>query len=304
MIFTRGYLENLNPNLQIEDEEWRPTKYDNIEVSNWGNIRRLATTITYRRKDIDKLITRHIPTLIYNVNFSEDGYAKCIIWKNKELSCHRQVALAFIPNFDEDKVEVDHIDYNPGNPYYKNLQWVTPSENRVRSYKHVLIANGRPVVDIISGKVYPSITKYAETFDNPYSAEQCIRHALSNTYYYVPKYDILVKYLEDELKTNNVSDLLMKCRIREIRKIVNPGVKCINTGIIYPNAYSASKYLDLPPSCVSEVLEKFKGYYKKKNLKFEYIYWKYASDSEIIPVIPYFIQYFKSRKGGRKVKTN
>jgi len=45
---------------------------------------------------------------------------------------HRLVAMVFHKNPDPDKkTEVNHLDYDTQNPYFKNLQWVTPLENRI-----------------------------------------------------------------------------------------------------------------------------------------------------------------------------
>lgn len=47
----------------------------------------------------------------------------------KTVSIHRLVALHFVPNLDK-KREVHHIDGNPLNNAYWNLQWVTGDENQ------------------------------------------------------------------------------------------------------------------------------------------------------------------------------
>src|SRR5690606_3541376 len=41
---------------------------------------------------------------------------------------HRLVAMAYVPN-PNNKPEVDHIDNDPDNNHYTNLQWVTHQEN-------------------------------------------------------------------------------------------------------------------------------------------------------------------------------
>lgn len=60
-----------------------------------------------------------------------NGYAMIILHKNKQLTpikIHRLVALLFVPN-PENKPMVNHKDGNKMNSYYKNLEWVTRSEN-------------------------------------------------------------------------------------------------------------------------------------------------------------------------------
>lgn len=49
---------------------------------------------------------------------------------------HRLVAICFIDNPDPiNKIEVNHNDWDKMNPYYKNLSWVTPQENRAHARK-------------------------------------------------------------------------------------------------------------------------------------------------------------------------
>lgn len=51
----------------------------------------------------------------------------------KWYSIHRLVALVYVPNPDN-KPDVDHIDNDPLNNHYTNLQWVTHAENLALSY--------------------------------------------------------------------------------------------------------------------------------------------------------------------------
>lgn len=62
----------------------------------------------------------------------------------RRVYAHRLVALAFIPNADKQKKEVNHKDGNKLNNTVNNLEWVTPSENQqhaleleLRKFNHV-----------------------------------------------------------------------------------------------------------------------------------------------------------------------
>ncbi|ARF11235.1 HNH endonuclease [Klosneuvirus KNV1] len=59
--------------------------------------------------------------------------------KSYHILVHILVAHAFIPNDDESKVLVNHIDENKKNNYYKNLEWKTPSGNVNHSLKKRLM---------------------------------------------------------------------------------------------------------------------------------------------------------------------
>lgn len=303
MIITKEYLEQINPGILIEDEIWKPIpeidKY--LEVSTYGNFRRIEHSVSYMRGNTP--VVRHLPEMLYKVNKNEEGYLTSVVMHNKQMYCHRIVAIAFIP-FDLDirNYEVDHIDNNPSNPYYKNLQWLNPQENKLKSYTNVLRSNGRPLREIKSGYVYASITQIENELN---IQEQMITYGLKHYNGYVPKYDLCFEDAQFEdigkvIHLDNDDKHLFESRRIVIENIQKQGVRCVTTNQIFPTAISASISLNLPPACVSEVLNKYNGIYKKKNLKFEYVNWCEASDSEILSVMPHFISVFKLRSGGGK----
>lgn len=97
-------------------EEFRVIKgHENYEINEYGVVRRV---------DTHRIMCDHVrginarPT----VELSSNGVIK-------KLLVSRLVAIAFIPNDDPSKFEVDHIDRNFFNSHVSNLKWVTKSEN-------------------------------------------------------------------------------------------------------------------------------------------------------------------------------
>lgn len=94
------------------------------------------------------------------------GYEEVILKKNgdrKPKLIHRLVAEAFVPN-PQGKREVNHKDGNKHNNDYRNLEWVTPSENIRHSYdvlSHKLTT--KRVVCVETGEVFESITAAADS---------------------------------------------------------------------------------------------------------------------------------------------
>lgn len=57
-----------------------------------------------------------------------------ILIHGKYYKVHQLVAICFIPNV-ENKPEINHIDNNPENNHYKNLEWVTRSEQMKHAFR-------------------------------------------------------------------------------------------------------------------------------------------------------------------------
>ena len=118
-------------------EEWKSINKE-YEISNYGNLRR-------SKKGTTKLVKPEI---------LKKGYLRVSIWENgirNRKLIHRLVAEAFIPN-PENKSQIDHINNDTSDNRVENLRWVTAKENvqhsieqyrfvtdkKVNAYKNVI----------------------------------------------------------------------------------------------------------------------------------------------------------------------
>lgn len=106
-----------------KDIEWKEiyrSKFRIYYISNYGDFKNVLLK-TGKEKILKNSLDGH-------------GYYFSRVEKRITWSTHRLVAQAFIPN-PENKKYVNHIDGNPKNNYYKNLEWCTPSENMLHKYR-------------------------------------------------------------------------------------------------------------------------------------------------------------------------
>lgn len=91
---------------------------DNYQISNYGNVKNKITG----------------KILIGDKN--NIGYRRVILYqpKKKRFFVHRLVALHFVDGYKENLV-INHIDGNKENNHYKNLEWVTRSENDLHAFR-------------------------------------------------------------------------------------------------------------------------------------------------------------------------
>lgn len=133
-----------------EQERWKDVKeYEGMyQVSTHGDVRSVD------RVTPDK---RNIKGRYLKIRLDRYGYSAVSLSKNskiKNLKVHRLVAINFIKN-QKNKPQVNHLDGNKTNNYYKNLEWATAKENQNHAWSHGLKENVKPATSKI-GKKYAS----------------------------------------------------------------------------------------------------------------------------------------------------
>lgn len=123
--------------MKNQKEIWKDIKgYEGYyQVSNLGNVKSLERYVPHERKTFEfireRILKQHKKRYCF-VALSLNG-------KIKNLTVHRLVAKAFIPN-PENKETVNHISGNKHDNRVENLEWLTVEENN----NHALINNLKP----------------------------------------------------------------------------------------------------------------------------------------------------------------
>lgn len=115
-------------------EKWKKIKgYEKLyEISSFGRVKSLP-----RVSLLPNGGKRYYPVIIRKNGKNIWGYENVDLYKNgvgKMITIHRLVAIAFIPNPDNNP-QVNHKDGVKTNNNVNNLEWVTRSENQLHAFK-------------------------------------------------------------------------------------------------------------------------------------------------------------------------
>lgn len=112
--------------LDITFARWAKIKDSCYSISDYGYIRNDKTG------------------KILKPRYRKDGYSMVSLYANKKaknFQAHRLVGEYFIAN-PENKPWINHIDGNPKNNHYTNLEWCTPKENSQHAVRIGLFPRG------------------------------------------------------------------------------------------------------------------------------------------------------------------
>lgn len=157
-------------------EEWKDiviekngVTYDftgKYQVSNFGRVRSLNYNHTGEIR-------------VMKLETTSRGYLQVCLYskRNERFSVHRLVATMFVENDDPiNKTDVNHIDENPLNNVWTNLEWVTPSQNINHGTRNERVAKkkSKRVRCVETGKIFNSIDE-ANEWCGRKSVSKCCR---------------------------------------------------------------------------------------------------------------------------------
>jgi hypothetical protein len=129
----------------MSKERWLPIKgYEGrYEISDHGRVKALYLQIQCRGRNNSIRNTSFPERIMKQHTGSKNDYLQVGLSNNrivKHRLVHRIVAMHFLSNL-KNKEEVNHIDGNPRNNHYTNLEWVSRKENVAHAYRTGLVVN-------------------------------------------------------------------------------------------------------------------------------------------------------------------
>lgn len=160
----------------FENERWKDiTGFEGLyQISDWGRVKALTRTLPHKVHGTWTIKERILKPSINgkgqnNYNTGNGYYFVVLFDRNKKthnVRIHRLVAEHFVENPDRSIfTQVDHLDCNKLNNYYKNLEWVTPLENTRRALKNGLVPAKstnkeycmKKVICVETGQIFKSV---------------------------------------------------------------------------------------------------------------------------------------------------
>lgn len=179
-----------------ENERWKdiPGFEGLYQISDYGRVKALTRTLSHKIHGSwtikEKILKPSLNGKGQNNYNTGKGYLFVVLFdrnkKTHNVRIHRLVAENFVSNPNINiYTQVDHIDCNKLNNYYKNLEWVTPLENTRRALKNGLIPAKstnkeycmKKIICIETGQVFNSV-KEAALFNGiaPTNMSQACKH--------------------------------------------------------------------------------------------------------------------------------
>ena len=174
----------------MEKEIWKDAVgFEGLyQVSNKGRVKSLDKTVEY----VDGRKYFYKSKILALISAVKDKYYQVNINTGSgrlKLYVHRLVATAFLPN-PKNKKQVNHIDLNGKNNNLENLEWATPSENELHSYR-----NGKKSVNLLGEE--HGMAKLTEK-----EALYILKSKQFSTKYFAKKYNVSENTIRN-IKTRN-----------------------------------------------------------------------------------------------------
>lgn len=140
----------------LDDEIWVDiTSWRGVELKPWYKLSNHGRVLRTKKNKSD-LMPQTLCSGYHIVQFRTASSG------NLNEYTHRLVASTFVQNIDPTiLVEVNHIDGNRHNNYYKNLEWVTHEQNVDHAVRTGLAKGcpGKPVINLTTGEVFKNISE-------------------------------------------------------------------------------------------------------------------------------------------------